>query len=173
MDVDVACLTRRRYQPRIGHRPAGEVATRQKLQVDARPKSAWHRLAMARARCRQQALEIGAVRVVAVEAVFPDRRVLEQERPTLVRMAAIAHVVDAIGLEQRIRRRAVRIVAIDAAHLSFRQRHVRAHMELRARDLVAGEAGFVDQLSRAVRPLRCGSWSSDLWQSLQASLLSS
>ena len=140
MDVDVACLARRRYQARIGQRPAGKVAARQELRGMANLRMAL--LAQHGPRRRQQTLEIGAVRIVAVEAVFPNRRVLEEEGPTLLGVAAVADLVDAIGFEQGVRRRAMRIVAIDAGDLSFQQRHVRAHVKLRALDLVAGESRF-------------------------------
>src|SRR3546814_13691807 len=42
--------------------------------------------------------------------------------------------------------RAVRVVAVDAGHLAFGQRHVRAAVELLADVPVAGRAGFVDRL---------------------------
>ena len=146
MDIDVAGLTRRRYQARIRKRPAGEVAAREELR--GMPHLRVALLAQHGAGSRKQALEIGAMRVVAVEAIFPDRRVLEQKGPTLLGMTAVADVVDAIGFEQGVRRRTMGIVAVDAGYLSLRQRHVRAHVKLRALDLVAGKAGLVDGLAR-------------------------
>ena len=85
---------------------------------------------------------------MAVEAVLPDRRVLEQEGATLFGVAAITDFVDAVGLEQGICRRAVRVVTVHAGDLPFRQRHVRSHVELRALHLVTGKAGLVDGLAR-------------------------
>ena len=43
----------------------------------------------------------GAVRLMAVQTVLAHRRVLEQERPALLRMALVAIVVDRILAQQR------------------------------------------------------------------------
>src|SRR5271163_3102319 len=82
---------------------------------------------------------------MTIEAALAHGRVLEQEGPTLLCMALIAGFVDRVGLEQGIGQRAVRVVAIVAAHLSFRQRHVRAAVELQADVLVALRAGVADR----------------------------
>src|SRR3984957_11236769 len=60
-------------------------------------------------------------------------------------MALITSFIDRIGLEQGSRQGAVRIVAIVATHLSFRQGHVRAPVELQADVLVALRAGVADR----------------------------
>ena len=96
-------------------------------------------------RCDQQRRLVRAVRAMAVEAIFTDRRMFEQKRAALFRMALIAGFVDRVGLEQGISQRAMRIMAIIAAHLSFRQRHVRAAVELQADVLVALSAGVADR----------------------------
>src|ERR1700678_80437 len=70
---------------------------------------------------------------------------LKEERPALLGMALIARLVDRVGLEQRIGQRTVRVVAIVAAHLSFRQGHVRAAVELQADVFVALRAGVADR----------------------------
>src|SRR5271156_6209182 len=82
---------------------------------------------------------------MTIEAALAHGRVLEQEGPTLLCMALIAGFVDRIGLEQGSGQRAVRVVAIVAAHLSFRQGHVRAAIELQADVLVALRAGVADR----------------------------
>src|ERR1700691_974210 len=82
---------------------------------------------------------------MTIEAALAHGRMLEQEGSTLLRMALIAGFVDRVGLEQGIGQRAVRVVAIVAAHLPFRQRHVRAAVELQADVLVALRAGVADR----------------------------
>ena len=95
-----------------------------------------------RPRNLQQVLVDRAVRVVTVQAIFPDRRVFEQERSALFGMTLVAGVVDRGGPQQRFIRRAVRLMAVGADHLAFAQRHVRRAGHLRAPVLVALEAGL-------------------------------
>jgi len=85
------------------------------------------------------------VREMTIEAVLAHRRMLEQKRSTLLRMALIAGLVDGVGLQQGTGQRTVRIVAIVAAHLPFRQRHVRAAVELQADVFVALRTGVADR----------------------------
>src|SRR5271156_976803 len=82
---------------------------------------------------------------MTIEAALAHGRVLEQEGPTLLCMALVAGFVDRVGLEQGIGQRAVRVVAIIATHLSFRQGHVRAAVELQADVLVALRTGVADR----------------------------
>jgi len=96
-------------------------------------------------RCDQQRRLVRAVRGVAIQAILAHGRVLEQEGSALLRMALIAGFVDRVGLEQGTGQRAMRVVAIIAAHLSFRQGHVRAAVELQADVLVALRAGVADR----------------------------
>ena len=96
----------------------------------------------------QQRALIRAVRRVAVEAVLANRRMLEQERSALLRMALVARLVDRIGLEQRAGQGAMRIMAVVAAHLPFGQRHMRAAIELLADVPVTLCAGIVDRRLR-------------------------
>ena len=86
--------------------------------------------------------------VMAVEATLAHGSVFEQKRPALLGMAAVTHIVDAVGLQQRCGGRAVRVVAIDATDLAFEQRHVGALVELRTLHLVAGKAGLADGFTR-------------------------
>ena len=73
---------------------------------------------------------IGAVGVVAVQAVLTDRRVLPEERAALLGVAGVAVLVDR-GLQQHlVVRRAVRVVAARALHLALAQRHVAGADEL-------------------------------------------
>jgi len=72
----------------------------------------------------------------------------EQEWSALFRVAAVTKLVDAVGLEQRVGGRTVRVVAIDATHLAFQQRHVRALVELSALCLVAGKTSLADGFPR-------------------------
>src|SRR5216684_308174 len=73
----------------------------------------------------QQRLVRGTVGIVAVEAVFAHRRMLEEERAALFRMALDALVVDRIRGDEARRLGAVRVVAAGALHLLFAQRMVR------------------------------------------------
>src|SRR5215470_19604973 len=82
------------------------------------------------------------------KAAFAHGSMLKQERPALLGVAAVASLVDAVGLEQRLRRAAVWVVAVDACDLSLEQRHVRAPRELRALRLMALDAGFIDRAAR-------------------------
>ena len=82
---------------------------------------------------------------MTIEAVLAHGRMFEQEGSTLLRMALIAGFVDCVRLQQGTGQRTVGVVAIVAAHLSFRQRHVRAAVELQADVLVALRAGVADR----------------------------
>jgi len=90
---------------------------------------------------------------MAVQTALAHRRVLPQPRPTLLCVALITSFVDRVGLKQRtvqqrvavVRECAVRIVAVVAAHLPFRQRHVGAAVELQANIPVALRARVVDR----------------------------
>jgi len=92
----------------------------------------------------QQLVVVRAMGVMAVHAVFPHRRVFPEHGAALLGMTGVAHDVHAIRLEQWPGRAAMGVMAIDAGHLAFRQRHVGALPELGALLLVAGLAGFVD-----------------------------
>src|SRR6267142_2496085 len=73
----------------------------------------------------EQRLVRGPVGIVAVEAVFARRRVFEEERPALFRMALDALVVRRIRGDEARRLSSVRVVAAGALHLLFAQRMVR------------------------------------------------
>src|SRR6267142_3241672 len=73
----------------------------------------------------EQRLVRGPVGIVAVEAVFARRRVFEEERPALFRMALDALVVRRIRGDEARRLGSVRVVAAGALHLLFAQRMVR------------------------------------------------
>lgn len=105
-------------------------------------------LTQERNRCQQQRALIGAVRRVAIEAVLAHRRMLEQERTALLRVALVARLVDRIGLEQRIGQGTMRIMAVVAAHLPFGQRHMRAAIELLPNIPVTLCTGIVDRRLR-------------------------
>ena len=101
--------------------------------------------AQSRTREFQRVLVDGAVRIMAVQTVLAHRRMLEQERTALFRMALVAGLVDRIGLEQRAGQGAMRIVAVVATHLSFRQRQMRTAIDLQPDVLMALRAGIVDR----------------------------
>src|SRR5262245_13648550 len=80
-------------------------------------------LADERPRPDEQEVVVGAVGRVAIEAALAHRGVLPKEWAALLGMAGSTRFVDAVGLEQRPRDRAVRVVAVGAAHLALGQRH--------------------------------------------------
>src|SRR5271170_4970322 len=146
MNVDMAGLAARSDQPRVGARAAGQIAHRHQLRRMAVLCVAL--LAKHWPRRIQQTLEIRAMWIVAVEAALAHGSVLEQKRTALLGMAAVTHIIDAVGLQQRRSGGAVRVVAIDAADLALEQRHVGALVELRTLHLVAGKAGLTDGFTR-------------------------
>jgi len=107
-----------------------------------------------RTRHHQQLFIVGTVGRMAIRAIVTNRRVLEQEGPALFRMAIVAGLIDAIRLEQRRRRAAMRIVAIRAADFAFQQGHMRTAPELGALRCVALDAGLVDRRTRLQSPRR-------------------
>ena len=114
-------------------------------------------LAQERQRRDEQLLVIRAVRLVAVQAALAHRRVLPQERAALLRVTAGAELIHVVAAQQRIGRRAVRVVTVDAGDLPLEQRHVRALAELGALRGVTAEAGLVRVLEpeqRLIRGLR-------------------
>ena len=64
----------------------------------------------------QQGLVRRAMRIVAVEAAFTNRRMLIEERPTLFGVALIALVIDGVRGNQALGLGAVRVVAVGAKH---------------------------------------------------------
>lgn len=104
-------------QARVGSWTVRNAATRHKLRQMARLLMAL--LAQDRTRHDKQLFIVGTVGRMAIGAIVTNRGVLEQEGPALFRMAIVAGLIDAIGLEQGCRRAAVWIVAIDATHFAF------------------------------------------------------
>ena len=101
-------------------------------------------LAKVRSRCDQQLVVIGAVHGVAVGAILSHWSVLPKERPALFGVAGVANHVGAFRFQQRPGGAAMRIVAINARHFAFRQRHVGTLVKFGALLLVATRAGVVD-----------------------------
>src|SRR5215472_3463511 len=95
-----------------------------------------------RPRYLQHVFVVAAVRIMAAQAVFPHRRVLEQERAALLSVAFVTGVVDGVFPQQRFgRAAAVRIVTVRTGDLAFAQRHVRRAEDLGASVLVTLETG--------------------------------
>ena len=99
-------------------------------------------LAQVRARPDEQLVMVGTMWLMAVQTAFANWRVFPEKRSPLLGVACVAHVVDGIRVQERARRRAVRVVAVDAGHLAFGQWHVRAPAELGALLLVTLDAGL-------------------------------
>lgn len=81
---------------------------------------------------------------MAIQAAFPNRRMLPDKRAALFLMALIANLVDRIGFQQWRGAGAVRIVAVGAGDFAFGQGHVRAFPELGTLLLMAAVAGLID-----------------------------
>jgi hypothetical protein len=84
---------------------------------------------------------VGTVRLVAIQAVFPDRDVFPEERASLLRVALITLFVDGGLVHQFSFQNAVRIVAIRTGHFSLSDRMMRGPEELRLLLLVAAKTG--------------------------------
>ena len=143
MDLRVADETSAPHDALVGMAAGAERLSR--LQVVRVTLSHMTLLAEERYRRHQQRRLIRAVRRMTVQAVLAHWCVLEQERTALLRMALIAGLVYRVRFEQGRGERAVRIVAIDAGHLSFGQRHVRAAIELHPNIAVAVGAHLIDR----------------------------
>lgn len=87
----------------------------------------------------QHAFCRGSMRVMTVRAVVTYRLVVVHKRPAFLHMAAVAGIVDAIALHELGTGRAMRVVAIGAAHLALWNRMVRGPVDLCALLLMAGE----------------------------------
>lgn len=81
---------------------------------------------------------------MAIQAVFPDRRMLPDERPALFLVALVANLIDRVGFEQRRGNGPVRVVAVGTGDFAFGQGHVRAFPEFGALLLMATVAGLAD-----------------------------
>src|SRR5262245_16926380 len=99
-------------------------------------------LTQVRTRPDEQLVMVGTMRLMTVETTFADRRVFPEERSPLFGVTGVANFVDGIRVQERAGGRAVRVVAVDAGHLAFGQRHVRTPTELGTLLLVALVAGL-------------------------------
>ena len=141
----MTCLAACRDEARIGTWPQCEIAHGEKL--SGVPILRVTLLAKNGSRSRQQAFEIRSVRTVTIHAIFPHGSVFEQERSALFCVAAVTKLVHAVGFQQRLRGRAMRIVTVGAIQLAFEQGHMGALVEFRALDFVAGKAGLIHGLA--------------------------
>ena len=78
----------------------------------------------------EQPVVYRAVRLMAIGAIFYDRRVLPKKRPAPLSVAQVTGFINACLYELRGIRSSVRVVAVRAGHLSFPERHVRGAHEL-------------------------------------------
>ena len=90
----------------------------------------------------QQVVGGGTVRHVAVGAVVADRTMVMHERTAFFHVTGVASLDHRVALHQLRTRRAVRIMAIGAAHFPFQYGMVRLFVDLCALFLVAGETHF-------------------------------
>lgn len=89
---------------------------------------------------------VRTVRLMAIETIFPDRRMLPNEGTAFFVVALVTQLIDGNILEQWRGIGTVRIMTIDTGHLAFRQRHMRTFIKLYLLLLVAGETGLIDIL---------------------------
>jgi len=78
----------------------------------------------------EQPVVYRAVRLMAIGAIFYDRRVLPKKRPAPLGVAQITGFINACLYELRRIGSSVRVVAVRTGHLSFPERHVRGAHEL-------------------------------------------
>lgn len=90
----------------------------------------------------EQVVGSGSVRHMAIRAVVIDRLMVMHERPAFFHVAGVASLDDTVALHQLRPGRAVRVMAIGAAHFAFQYWMVRLFVDLRALLLVAGETHF-------------------------------
>lgn len=93
----------------------------------------------------EQLILVGPMRIMAVQAAFPDRCVFPEKRATLFRVAGVAGLVDRVPLEHRFGGGSVWIMTVHAGHFPLWQRHVGAFGKFGPLLFVAGVAGFVDR----------------------------
>ncbi len=105
-------------------------------------------LAQERNRRDQQRVLIRAMGGMAIQAILAHRRMFEKKRSALLGMTLVARFVDRVRLQQRVRERPVRVVAVIAAHLAVGQRHVGSAVELETDVAVALRTGIVDRAAR-------------------------
>lgn len=103
-------------------------------------------LTQVRTRPDEQLVMVGTMRLMTVETTFANRRVFPEERAPLFGVTRVTNLVHGIEIQKSAGRRAVRVVAVDAGHLAFGQRHVRTLAKLGALLLVTLETGLRDAL---------------------------
>src|SRR4029453_10332740 len=99
-------------------------------------------LTQVRTRPDKELVMVGTVRLMTVQTALANRRVFPDKRPSLFGVTRVANFVDGIRVQESTGRRAVRVVAVDAGHLAFGQRHVRTPAKLGALLLVTLETGL-------------------------------
>ena len=84
---------------------------------------------------------------MAIQAALLNRGMTENKGATLFSMTLKANFVDRILLKERIRRTAMRIMAVAAGHLTLKERHMRAFAKFYALLLMAAKTRIVNRLS--------------------------
>ena len=132
------CSCRRRRRP---HRPPPLPGSAAPVRAtDGWPAGAWHCWQSSGGVLFSRAGRIEPCARVAQGAVLGDRRVLPEQRAALFGMAAVAGLVDGRLVQHRHGRRAVRAVAVAAAHQAEAHRMRRRLVEVGALLRVAGHA---------------------------------
>jgi hypothetical protein len=87
-------------------------------------------LAQERLPSHEHMIVVRAMRIMAIQTIFPDRRMLPDKRTAFVGMAGIAGRGDRFLLEHLGRRSAMRVMAGRAVHFAFFDRHMGAALNL-------------------------------------------
>lgn len=90
----------------------------------------------------QQRGMVGAVRRMAVHAVFGDRRMFEEKWSPFFRVALIAVFIDRIGGQELLGCRSMRVMATGAIQFAFPYGHVAGALDLRLLEFMALETRF-------------------------------
>ena len=91
-------------------------------------------------RRNQQAVSIRTVGKMATRAALGYGSVLPDEGTPLIAMAIRTQLEDRVGTQKRVRRRAMRLMAVITFDLAFEERHMRSLSELDSLTRMTGEA---------------------------------
>lgn len=125
---------------------------------------------------RQEFFVIGTMRLVAIQAIFANGRVLPEEGPAFFRMAFIALLVHGVRNDHFRRERSMRVVTTRTGHEPFSNRMMGSSLDLGSNIVVAGAAsvfhsgGLQERFVRFKRMHRMARYTSQVMLLVHASL---